>query len=118
MANILIIDEDRIEAALEAGVLSGHGHEVRTIPEATDALACIASGWPDLIVLDPNHDLGVPAVHEARGETVAPAPIPLLLITNPHEGASLGGDEYADADLQHPFRSEDLLAAIEQLLTG
>lgn len=118
MANILIIDHDVIEAAMEEAVLEQKGYKVHVERDGATALASIAAGWPRLVLLDPNHEVGVEAVHVACEASAGRARIPLLLVSNPYEGASLGGDELAEGSLVHPFTGADLTARITSLLQG
>jgi len=118
MANILIIDHDAIEAAMEEAVLEQKGYTVHVERDGAAALASIAARWPRLVVLDPNHEVGVEAVHAACEAGDGRARTPLLLVSNPYEGASLGGDALAEGALVHPFTGADLTAAITKLLEG
>ena len=118
MAKILIIDRDIMEALMEESALELEGHEVRIEPGGARGLAAISEGWPDLVILDPNHEVGVQAVHEARAATAGASPVPLLLVSNPHEGPSLGSDELADDHLEHPFDVAALQGKVDQLLAS
>jgi DNA-binding response OmpR family regulator len=118
MAKILIIDKDVKEALMEEAALEFKDHEVRIQSDQGKALASIAEGWPDLVILDPNHPVTVPAVHAALEATETRARIPLLLVSSPHEGASLGGDGLADGKIEHPFDVAALQARVEKLLTS
>jgi DNA-binding response OmpR family regulator len=116
VARILIIDRDIQEAGIEEMALELEDHEVRVEPDGDDALKLVEQGWPDLVILDPNHEVGIPAVNAAREETDVHDRIPLLLVENPHEGPSRGFDELADDRLAHPFDVATLQAKVERLL--
>jgi CheY-like chemotaxis protein len=49
---ILIVDDNPQNLKLARVLLSGEGYDVRTAPDAEDALAALSSFHPDLILMD------------------------------------------------------------------
>ncbi len=52
MARILVVDDDNSLRMLYERELAGDGHHVTTVGSGKDALKCLESSPPDLVVLD------------------------------------------------------------------
>ena len=122
MARILIIDDEPMVRQQLADGLQAAGHEILTAVDGLDALNEVHQAAPDLIISDilmPNAD-GIELLMSLRQEKCQ---IPVIAIS--------GGGRYGDTaflgtarvlgaarTMIKPFRIEDLLAAIDELLAA
>jgi DNA-binding response OmpR family regulator len=119
MAKVLIIDDEPQVRRLIRQMLTRAGHDVAEASDGAEGLASVRADLPDIIITDimmPNKE-GIETIRDVRRE--APE-LPILVISgNP------GSDLYmqmarmlgAHAALAKPFRSSELLRAVDDLLT-
>jgi DNA-binding NtrC family response regulator len=121
MARILVIDDDESITSLLRMVLERHGYEVITAANGREGIRLFEELPADLVVSDilmPEMD-GLEALQELR--RISPN---LKLIAVSGGGARLKMDvlkvaEYlgASATFEKPYKIDDILAAIRQLLS-
>ena len=116
MTSILIVDDEpQIARALRVA-LSARGYEVSTAGNGETALDLVATGSPDVVLLDlglPGID-GVEVVRRLRGWTSIP-----VIVVSVREGQSdkvAALDAGADDYLTKPFGMDELLARIRAAL--
>src|SRR3989475_11983583 len=113
---VLLVDDDaRLLDALRRG-LSLSGFDITTAKEAGQALTCVESGWPDVMVLDimmPGLD-GLSLCRLVRERS----PVRILMLTaldsvpDRVAGLQMGADDY----LVKPCALDELIARIQALL--
>lgn len=112
--SILVVDDEPDVRFLLRMIFQGAGHSVVEARNGRAALDCIAEATPSAVVTDlmmPVMD-GRELIEQLRADPQT-ATVPIVLISaSPMDAAG------ADAVLKKPFRSEDLLALIEELLEG
>jgi twitching motility two-component system response regulator PilH len=117
VAKILVIDDDPIMLELYREVLEGLSHEVLIAENGTQGLAR-AERKPDLIVVDllmPNLN-GYDFIKQLRAiEGRAATPVIAASGLSTGEWALRTG---ADRFLAKPFRNQELVALVEELLSG
>ena len=103
MAEILIVDDERVLRDGLKAMLSGEGHSVRTARDGEDALKKISEGRPDLVLLDvmmPKMN-GFKTCEEIRK---ADRTVPVIFLTakdsetDQVRGLGLGADDYISKD--------------------
>lgn len=103
MAEILIVDDERVLREGLKAMLAGEGHRVRTARDGEDALRKISEGTPDLVLLDvmmPRMN-GFRACEEIRRNDRT---MPILFLTakdseaDQVRGIGLGADDYISKD--------------------
>lgn len=113
---LIVDDEDNLRSMLCAA-LSHHGFDVSDVDNGRDALACVESDRPDLVVLDvmmPDLD-GFEVCRRLRS---AGDRTPVLFLTAKDDvadrvrGLTIGGDDY----LQKPFSLDELVARVTAVL--
>ena len=114
---VLIVDDDVDTLKLATMILDRAGHTVVPVERGTDALAEVAKGKPDIILLDvmlPDMD-GFSVAQKLR--TSAPDPPPILFFSarsTPEDqviGRTLG-----DGYLLKPVRLTTLLESVQKVL--
>jgi DNA-binding response OmpR family regulator len=112
-------DDDEDILSLVSLRLQRLGYRVREAQDGAEALAAIADERPDVLVLDammPRVD-GYETIRRLRADpATASLPVILLSARARSADAAAGLDAGADIYLSKPFRSEELAAAISQLL--
>jgi DNA-binding response OmpR family regulator len=123
MARVLVVD-DEPDIVLVAQVnLELSGHEVRTAADGEEALAAVEAERPDAMILDvmmPNLDgWGVLERLKAHLDPQIRT-IPVLMLTALDTGydQARGGIEGAVRYLTKPLAPDDLVAALDEVLTG
>ena len=116
MAEILVVDDERVLRDGIKAVLSGEGFEVSTARDGDEALKKIAEKRPDLVLLDimmPQMD-GMTAMAKIR-ET---SNVPIILLTAKSEdmdiilGLNIGADDY----ITKPFNPLEVAARVNSQL--
>lgn len=109
---ILVVEDDSSILNLLTAILSGGGYDVVTAKNGSEAIGCITSHCPDLILLD----LGLPdmdglGVLQAVREW-SRVPVVVLSARNHEKDKVEALDTGADDYLTKPFGHEELLARI------
>jgi two-component system cell cycle response regulator DivK len=119
MARILVIEDNEMNMRLASIILVNAGHEVLSACDATSGLEAARAGSPDIVLMDiqlPGVD-GLAVTRELKADP-ATAALPILAVT----AFALKGDKERflaagfDGYLAKPYRSKDLLQAIEQTI--
>ena len=117
-ARILVVDDLPANVRLLEAVLLPHGYEVLAASDGTAALELVASGAPDLILLDvlmPGLD-GFEVCRRLRADP-ATAALPVVMVTSSAEGEKTRAIEAgADDFISKPFDNHALLPRIRSLL--
>jgi DNA-binding response OmpR family regulator len=111
-ATILVVDDDRALRTLVAAALRNEGHRVITAGDGTEALSALEGTQVELIV----SDVAMPGIDgremgHALWERRRHIPI-LFMSAHPQQAELLPG-----AFLAKPFRYDELLARVRDLLT-
>ncbi len=119
MTKILIIDDDYMATTLIEKVLSGQGFETLAINDSTQAIHSALTYVPDLIVLDlmmpdPDGFKVCRMLREYPRFTFTPVIIVTALDDNDSKVVAFGAG--ADDYLTKPFRVEDLIERVKELL--
>src|SRR5215213_2493096 len=117
MSKVLVVEDDRKMAGFLSRVLIEGGYEVVICHSKAEALAVLAEGEPDILVVDrmlPDGD-GLDlctAAPRIRGEIPALVLTAMGEVTDRVEGLDRGADYY----VLKPFEIDELLARIRALL--
>jgi len=116
---ILVVDDDPVIVRTLEGNLKANGYEVMVAQEATDGLEKAFKQSPELIILDVmmpiingfNFCRLLKSQEKHRG-------IPVIMLTSrvEEEDRKIGLEVGADAYLAKPFKTDELLARIKELL--
>ena len=116
---ILLIDDDPTLLKLAQSVLSSNGFEVVAVNDAPNGLELAMKQKPDLIILDVMMPIinGFNICRMMKSEK-ALKHIPIILLTSRATQADqeIGTEVGADAHLAKPFKTEELLNKVKQLL--
>ena len=111
---ILVVDDDQAIRDVLLDLLTDEGYEAQTAAGGAAALALLSLWRPDLILLDLRlADMDGWAFRDQQ--QLMFADIPVLILTADHRACDQR-DQLAAPVLLKPFRLEDLLGAIEQLI--
>jgi two-component system response regulator CpxR len=113
---LLLVDDDLDLCALMADYFAEHGYRTRAAHDGWDALACVARGGFDLLILDvmlPVLD-GFEILRQVRKRST----LPVIMLTARTSGADRvnGLNSGADDYLPKPFEPDELLARIRAVL--
>ena len=116
---ILVVDDQRANAEMMAGVLKARGYEVLTALDGASALEHVRAARPDIVVSDilmPGMD-GYEMCRRLRADS-ATALLPVVLVTSldPHQERMKGLEVGADDFLSKPVNWEELFARVRALL--
>jgi DNA-binding response OmpR family regulator len=123
MARVLVVDDEPDVVLVIQVNLELSGHEVRTAADGEEALAAVEAEGPDAMILDvmmPNLDgWGVLERLKAHPDPETRT-IPVLMLTALDTGydQARGGIEGAVRYLTKPLAPDDLVAALDEVLTG
>jgi DNA-binding response OmpR family regulator len=116
MSRVLVIEDDLAVAALLRVLLTRSGHTVIAADSGEAGIDCLASGRPELIILDlrlPGTD-GFGVLEHVRSQGPSP---PVLILTAERDARARALDAGADAFLQKPFDNAELVSTVGDLLT-
>ena len=118
-ARILVVDDQRANVEMMAGVLRARGYEVLTAQDGAGALEHVHAGRPDVVVSDilmPGMD-GYEMCRRLRADP-ATALLPVVLVTSlDAQGERIKGLEVgADDFISKPVNWEELFARVKALL--
>ncbi|MFE7778832.1 response regulator transcription factor [Streptomyces sp. NPDC057445] len=114
---ILVVDDDPTVTEVVTSYLKNAGFVVDTAADGHEALACAASGRPDLVVLDlmlPGMD-GIDVCRTMRQNSPAPAII-MLTARGEEEDRVLGLEVGADDYVTKPFSPRELVLRVGSVL--
>ncbi len=120
MAEILIIDDDPDVRDVMKAALSAAGHQVREAKDGVEGLALVRKHHPTLVVTDivmPEKE-GMEIIRELRRQVPN---IAILAVSGAVRSAfylHLASQFGADAVLAKPFRFDDLIRVVADLLNG
>jgi DNA-binding response OmpR family regulator len=116
---ILVIDDDPTLLKLTQGVLTSNGFEVTAVNDAPNGLETAMKQKPDLIVLDVMMPIinGFNICRLLKSQKTHKH-IPIILLTSRASQADqdIGSEVGANAYLAKPFKTEELLGKIRELL--
>ena len=112
-ARILVVDDESVNRRLMRAILEVHGYEVIEAADGPTALALIAGGALDLVLLDvmmPGID-GIEVCRRVRGELARPF-LPVIVITALSDAESRTRAKAAGANdvLGKPIHLDELIA--------
>jgi two-component system KDP operon response regulator KdpE len=115
-ATILLVEDDDATRNSVATFLRGHGHDVREVASASEAIRAWEARRPDLVILDlglPDRD-GSTVIHRIRREATTPI---LVLSVRDREADKVAAlDHGADDYVTKPFGMTELRARIDALV--
>jgi two-component system sensor histidine kinase/response regulator len=119
---ILLVEDNRVNQVVAIGILEKRGHEVVVAGNGRRALEMLSTDSPDLVLMDvqmPEMD-GLQATLAIRdGEVKSGKHMPIIAMT----AHAMAGDKERclgagmDGYVSKPLRIEDLVSAIEEVLT-
>lgn len=119
MANILVVDDEpNIVLSLEF-LMEQAGYKVTTAEDGEQALACVESTTPDLILLDISLPgiSGFDVLEQLRAQA-ATERLPIIMLTahgrevEREKGMAMGADDY----ITKPFSTQALVEKVRQLI--
>ena len=119
---IVVVDDDPDVVELLGQVLKSAGHIVRTAADAATALTLVAGGAikPELLLTDYNLPGGIDGLDLLRRLRAGlPGGLPAIVLTGDISSEALARIATEDCiQLSKPVKPQDLIAAIERLLTA
>ena len=116
--HILLVDDDPTLRQLGASLLARSGYQVDTAEDGETGWEALQSKDYDLLITDNNMPKvsGVELVKKLRSEGVA---LPVILVSGTMLMEELNGDPWLplDAMLLKPFTGDELLGAVEKVLS-
>jgi CheY-like chemotaxis protein len=121
VAVILVADDDPVSQRMLGYMLGRLGHTVLRAMNGQEALDQLDAATADLVILDlamPVMD-GVTALRKLRAvERFGSLPVVMLTASGLERDARTARAEGANEFLTKPFRSQELVETLEQLLAG
>ena len=117
MAQVLVVEDDTTLAEVVVGYLGRAGHTGRNVTDGPAALAAVADGVPDLVVLDLMLP-GLDGLEVCRRLRATHPNLPVLMLTARNEaedriaGLEVGADDY----VAKPFSPRELVLRIDSVL--
>lgn len=120
MAKIVIVDDELTMVQMVTELLRGEGHEVFPFTNGMDAIDCIESEQPDLVItdlyLDRTSAFGLEILKKAR--SLSPPSVVIVItafgsIETAKEAMKLGAYDY----LEKPFNLEEFRICVQRSLT-
>jgi two-component system response regulator MprA len=114
---VLVVEDDDTLRETIGEVMTDDGHDVRLVSDGQEALAELARWDPELVVLDlmmPKMDAYEFRAAQRRAGSAARARVLVLSAVPDVEGAASAIG--ADAWLAKPFRLDDLVAVVDDLV--
>jgi CheY-like chemotaxis protein len=117
MARILVANDDQDLLELCRAILEEAEHVVTIVADGHEAINLARAWRPELIVVDwvMPHVNGPTAIATLRADAVTRR-IPILLMSGSNGGDGTAREVGADSFLEKPFRPEELVAAVADLL--
>jgi two-component system phosphate regulon response regulator PhoB len=118
---VLVVDDDRTMRVLLSAFLRAAGYEVEVAAGGEEALALLAPGLPDLVLLDyMMSGMSGPEVLLRMRAEPRMASVPILMLTGVDLDARVEGALPAGADgyLRKPVDRRSLLARVDAVLQG
>jgi len=117
--HVLVVEDNPVNQELVVDILSGHGFEVETASTAQEAFDAVKNRNFDLILMDislPGMD-GLEAVRRLKADP-ATAAIPCIALTAHAmaEDVERSRQVGCTAHVTKPFRIQELLTVVEQVL--
>lgn len=121
MTAVLIAEDDEALRNLLVLILQREGLDVRAVANGARAIDAIRAETPDLVVLDlhmPELD-GQQVCEQVRGCSLT-AELPILMLSGSldHRDPARRDEAGADAFLQKPFTTDELVRAVQRLVDG
>ena len=119
--HVLVCDDDALLADLLEHKLSGRGYRVTIARDGREALAMLADGRPDAILLDAMMPMvdGYEVLRQVRADA-ALKNVPVIMLTARKQESDIVGALGLGADdfIVKPFIPEELLSRLARLLAG
>jgi adenylate cyclase len=115
---VLVVDDDQDMAAFLARMLAQQGLKAEIVTDGYAALAAIAAGPPDLVLLDvqmPGPDGFEICRRLKASESTALLPVVLVTALEDHQSRVRGIQAGADDFISKPVRREELIARVNTL---
>ena len=120
---ILVAEDDADIRKILQSILEGKGYEVMAVEDGQLAVAALPKFHPDLVMLDVMmpHKNGLEVCYEIKNNPKT-VHIPVLILTATTQTSEKSDDYWrvrarADDFISKPFKSADLLARVEKLLS-
>jgi len=118
MANILVVDNDRVFSHLLASLLRGKGHKVLSAIDAVQGAMLAMKSPPDAIIIDINmpRGSGEDCMHKLKMSPQT-SQIPIIVLSGSIDAAAKKQVHHgAAATLSKPLVPSDLFAALATIL--
>jgi DNA-binding response OmpR family regulator len=119
VTRVLVAEDDEALRSLVVLILRREGLEVAAVEDGARAVAAVLARPPDLVVLDGQMpELTGQEVCERLRASVAVAAVPILMLSGSLEpgAVALSQEAGADAYLQKPFTTEELVRSVRALV--
>lgn len=120
MANVVIVDDNKLLRTLLADIMRSHGHTVRVAEQGEEALALIQEASPDLVITDyymPVMD-GGELIRIIRSGAVGKPDLPVIALAGSLRAEQSTVEAGCSLYLPKPLREPVLMEAVNSLLAG